>query len=202
MITALLLSSALAADGSITVSVGYDDPSEALWPGVTLALHATNDKGFAPVGRLDVGADLSFGASPWVAAELGGMVRIPEDEAIVRVGLATRWTTTFRRHRFPIQPSDKLETIGENHIGFIPAGLALFEFEWVKEKVRYAVGGKAGVGSGLADFECALDADENRCLSWQPVFVGGFSARMRWKKGWFIEGTGGTITVLSFGRAF
>lgn len=197
----LLLSLLSPAHAGATVTAltgGVDFSTSNPWAGLELALHPTNTEGLAPVARLAPGWAFVDG-QPLILAELGFMARVPEDEAIVRVGLVGRALFTGAEHALPVGLFE-----GESaNYGLIPGGMAVLEFEWGTDTLPFVftTGARAGLGAAVYDEECEDELDYPDCATWSAAFIGGFMARARTPKGLSAELVVGPTLHLSVGWA-
>lgn len=197
MIAALLLAaSARAAVPVFSLAGGYDLPTDQPWAGVELAVYPEIGRNINPIGRLTPA--WGFGDDdPFLLTEFGILGRVPEDEAVVRLGVILRLMTLLADYRTPFQAGDPA---GDGvSVGFVPGAMLAVEFEFERES-PFTIGARGGLGSTVSDALCPLeDPDLTRCLTWHPGFIGGFEARWRAKKGFFAEIIVGTTSSLSIG---
>ncbi len=193
-----LLSPALAGAAVVGLTGGVDFSTSNPWAGVELALHPTHTQGVAPVLRLAPGWAFIDG-QPLVLGELGFMARVPEDEAVVRVGLVGRVLFTGAKHDLPLGVFEAESA----RYGLIPGAMAALEFEWGDGRFpfTFSTGARAGVGSAVYDAACEEDSDRPDCLNWSASFIGGFLGRIRTDTGLSVEVVLGPTTHLSVGWA-
>ena len=145
----MLLALAAVAFGStpvISASGGWDLPIAQPWAGVEVGLVPVQDHGFEPIGRLA----LQYGpidTLPFGTLELGGVARVPEDEAVLRAGLVLRLQALYADFRVPMQLSDPEDGPA---LGFVPGFQGLVEFAW-KPEAPLTLGFRAGPQSSVSD---------------------------------------------------
>jgi len=162
---------ATAAAPTLSATAGLDFPTDQPWAGLELAVHPTHQQGVGFAGRLAPGWGFGDG-QPLVLVEAGALAVVPNDEAIVRLGLVGRAMLLRAEYSLPAGMS-----AGELEWGVVPGAMAVLEFEWVG-KTTVTVGGRAGAGSAAYDTYCGDDADPS-CFTWSPSFIGGFYGRLR-----------------------
>jgi hypothetical protein len=177
----------------VSASGGYDVSLDQPWAGVELAVHASHDHGVEPVGRL-VPAYGFFDHLPFAVLEAGALVRVPEDEAVLRTGVVLRPVFALSDARLPWQFGDPADG---RKLGILPGLLAIVEFEWNPE-APLTIGFRGGPASSVSDYLCET-ADSTECLTWHVGFAGGFYARKRLANGFALEAIVGTTSSLSIG---
>lgn len=195
MILISLVQAAYAGAAVLSAAGGFDMPTDQPWSGVEIALHATNTKGFAPIARF--APAYGFGdRGPIAFGELGLLAVLPEDEAVLRAGLAVRPTFLYAQERMPVGFGDP-----ENGriFGITPAVYGVIEFEFHPES-PWTLGIRGGPASTASDYQCEVDnPDLPTCLTWHVGFGGGFEVRKRWESGLALDAILGTTTQLSVG---
>jgi hypothetical protein len=198
MWSTLLVSVAFGGNAAVSAGGGFDAATEQPWAGLDLALFPSQDHGFAAFGRVNGG--YGFADGPLGALELGGAFVIPNEEAVVRLGLAGRIAGIYTDYRAPI-PVGAAPSDGDPAPGLLPGGMLVVEFEWGDE-APFTLRGAGGVGSTAAAVPCdGLDVFY-QCIGWRPGFLGGISARGRLKNGLFLEALGGPSLQALVGYGF
>lgn len=188
----LLVATALAGVPVISGAGGYDVPTDQPWTGLDLALLPTKATGVEPVARLTPA--WGFGdRSPVVFGEIGLMVHLPEEEALLRGGIVFRPTLITGQFRTPIRLGSAA--------GLVPAVFAQIEFEWTPE-APLTIGFRGGPASTVSDYACDQDHPEpSTCLTWHVGFGGGMYARKRFASGLALEAVIGPTAALTVGYA-
>jgi hypothetical protein len=200
ILLALTPQSAQGAEAVISAAGGLDYLTQSPWTGLDLAFHASNPRGWEPIGRVTPSWGLKDDTVV-VFAELGAVHTIPNDQATIRAGLVSRWVSYMGAYVLPIQPGG-LPRAGEPpQWGVVPGGYALLEFD-MGEVSPFTIGFHAGVGSAVADYGCTADSDPTGCLYWDPAFIGGFVTRYRHKSGFVLDTRFGPSARLGLGWSF
>lgn len=175
---------------------GFDLPTDQPWVGAELSAQPVGDVKVAPTFRF--GPSFGFGDRlPLAFTEIGVLVRIPEDEAVLRVGLVLRDTFVMGQYRMPIQAGDP--AVG-NAFGLLPGVLAVVQFEWTPE-APLVVALRGGPVSTASDYSCDLvNPDHARCITWSAGFGGGLLVRKTLRSGLVFEGSLGTTAWLTVGH--
>jgi len=183
----------------LSAAGGYDVSMSQPWVGLDFAVHSSQQKGFAPLGRITPSWGFTD-SMPFVPVELGFSGVLPNKEATIRLGAVARTNLLFGKYRMPIRLGDP--TSGKVVAGLQIGGEALVEFEW-RPEAPITLGIRAGVAPTVADYACdAEDPDLTTCLLWNAGFIGGFNFRKRWKNGFSIDAMGGFTSHLAIGYAF
>lgn len=199
MLLLSLATLAHAGTAAIAVGGGYDLVTSQPWTGLDLALHPSQDHGFAAIGRVQSWYGFADRA-PLGSLELGGTFVVPHDEAIIRAGLLFRGTVIYTEYPAAVRPFGP-GAAGDPALGLLPGGMALVEFEWGTEApftLRLAGGTQSQAGATACDPSDVLD----QCVSWGGGFIGGLSARYRTKGGLYAEAWAGPSPSLVVGYAF
>lgn len=188
----LLIATALAGAPVISAAGGYDVPTDQPWTGLDFALQPTKSAGFEPVARVSPG--WAFGdRSLVVFGEIGLMVHIPEEEALLRGGIVLRPTLLTGAFRTPMR-------LGPG-AGLVPAVFAQVEFEWTP-KAPLTLGFRGGPASTVSDYACDQDhLDPATCLTWHAGFGGGLYLRKRFADGLAFEAMVGPTASITLGYA-
>ncbi|MBA2319897.1 MAG: hypothetical protein H0V89_01970, partial [Deltaproteobacteria bacterium] len=193
-----LLAAGLALGGNAAISAGggFDSPTEQPWVGLDLALFPGHARGVAAHGRLTGGYGFAD-ESPLGIVELGFTGVIPNDEAIVRLGLAARFEGIYTEYGAAVALG-ALGAEGDPAFGLIPGGMLLLEFEW-GEEAPFTV--RASGGASSIAVQCGLETNDD-CIGWRGGFLGGISARGRLKSGIFLEAAAGPSVSALVGYGF
>ncbi len=197
MLLLSLVTVARAGAVGIGVGGGYDLITDQPWTGLDVALHPTQDHGFAGIGRIQGWYGFADRA-PLGSLELGGVFVVPNPEAVIRAGLLFRGTAVYTEYPASVRPFGPGQPDAPK-VGFLPGGMALVEFEWGTEApftLRLA-GGTQSQGSACSDTAILED-----CVKWAGGFIGGISARYRTKGGLYAEAWAGPSPSLVVGYAF
>jgi len=199
VVLSAMAGAALAGTVALTGGGGWDILTAQPWAGVDLALHPSNDRGFAGIGRVQGAWGFADGA-PLPALEVGGVVVVPHPEAVIRVGLTAKMTGLYVPYPAPIRLGAP-GTSADPGLGLLPSGMALVEFEW-GDTQTFTLRAAGGTGSQAGAIACD-DADVlDACVAWRGGFTGGISARARLRQGWFGELWAGPSASLTLGYAF
>ena len=195
------LIAALAAAGNAAISAGggSDGTTQQPWAGLDLALFPGQDYRGALHGRITPGWGL-LDRAPLAAAELGGTWAVPNDEAVLRVGLAARLGMLYAEYPVGLALGDPGRE-GEPALGLLPGGVALVEFEW-GEEAPFTLRVSGGLTSQASVVSCGSNRTYVECLGWRTGFLGGFSARGRLRNGLFGEVLAGPSLSALVGYGF
>jgi len=197
-LVAALFAPSLAHAGVVTASAagGWDFPTRQLWSGVEVALHPTNDKGFALAGALTPAWGFAD-RRPMAIVDVGLVHVVPSQRATVRFGLFTRQVITNVDYRTPVT------LIGGDHrsLGTVPAVQLDVDVEFGTERI-YTFGGRAGLGSASFNFRCTDPSELAGCVVWDVGFVGGASFKARLPSGLSADLMIGPTPKLAVGYAF
>ncbi|MBN2798281.1 MAG: hypothetical protein JXX28_03975 [Deltaproteobacteria bacterium] len=190
MIAVALAGVALGGTWTMSGAVGHDFSVAEPWAGVALARHPGQGAPVQGIGQLAPAWGFAEGA-PYLLGEIGVLARIPEDEAVVRVGVIGAATGLSGGSEAPIALGGGL--------GISPGLMGALEFEW-GDRAPLTFSARGGVGSALYD-TCETD-EETGCYHWTAAFVGGFGLRYRSPGGLSLEGRLGPSSDLRIGWAF
>ncbi len=199
MLLLSLVTAAHAGAVALAAGGGYDLLTAQPWTGLDVALHPSQDHGFAGIGRIQGWYGFADRA-PLGSIELGGVFVVPNPEAVIRAGLLFRGTPIYTEYPASVRPFGAGAPDAPK-VGFLPGALALVEFEWGTEApftLRLAGGSQPQAGAVACNDGDVL----NECVSWAGGFVGGISARYRTKGGLFGEAWAGPSPSLVVGYAF
>jgi len=194
VVIALLAQAAVAGTLVTSVAAGHEGTVLQPWAGVDLAWRPTGDAPLQPLLRLTAGA--GAGPAPTVIADVGFLVRVPEDEAIVRAGVIARAIVDRDALSYPIEFGGR-----DPKIGLIPIVLGQVEFEWDR-KVDFGVGAQLGAGPRPTDVLCTNGASPADCLRWVNGFHGGFLGWFRLRQGLSVDVVAGIDPRVAVGWAW
>lgn len=192
----LWASAAWAGSWVVSGGGGFDLPLNEPWAGVDVALHPTQDGGIEPAARITPA--FGFGdMAPVVFAEAGAYVRVPEDEAVLRLGLLIEANVAVARYRLPLMSGDPRDGWA---LGVVPGAQLDLQFAWTPD-APLVVGARGGPIATASDYACTVDgADPAYCVTWHPGFGGGLYARKQTARGLSIEASLGTTSWLLVGH--
>ena len=196
----LCTSPALAGVVTLSGSGGLDYATANPWAGIEVAVHPTHSQSLAWTGRFAPTWGIKDN-TPIFFGEVGPSWVIPEDEALVRIGVLARVAAFSAAYPLAIHPGGAPQVGGRNKFGLVPGAMATLEFEWGKQ-APYTIGFKGGVGSAGIDESCAEGVDPTYCVEWVPAFIGGFYGRARLRNGLAFEIVAGPTASISIGYAF
>jgi hypothetical protein len=200
---------ATAAETSVSLSgaAGFDFATRQPWAGLDLAFQPEQLKGFSFAGRVSAG--WGFGDQrPLGVVQLGFAGVVPAEHMTVRLGLLAHSELYVVDYPLPIQAGTPVEgTFGK--FGIFPGGLGLVELGWHRDAPKgpaaWAIGLRLGAAPVGVVIECPVQdaiAGTDLCVTSRVGMLGGFTGRLRFAEGAYLEATIGPSPTLSVGYAF
>lgn len=184
----LLASLAISGPWSASLAGGHDFSVAEPWAGAELVRHPSSAN-WSAAGRLAGGWGFAE-AQPYGFGEIGIFARIPQEDALVRVGALLQTVALAG-------VDDSAYTLG--FVTLVPAAMGSVEFEW-GEVLPLTFSARGGVGA--ARYDRCEDEDESGCYHWATAFAGGFGLRFRVPGGLAVRAELGPTSALAVGYAF
>lgn len=208
VLIALLLAGPARAERptlSIAAGGGLDYPSAQPWVGADFGVHPDIAKGASFVGRLRAGWAF-VDRRPFSELQAGAAVAIQGKASLVRIGVVGRAWMSFSSIEVPMQPKVPEDPDGFGTAAFLFGGYGLIELGWLRPDAdkgvhKAAAGVQIGASTRLGAVACE-DDESKQCIYVRPAFTGGFSGRVTFHEGVFLEAVLGPSLSGTIGYAF
>ncbi len=204
------MATALAERPTFTVGAvgGFDFGTKQPIAGIDLSLQPDQQRGFTVIGRLRGGVGIAD-LRPFGDVELGFAGVIPAETFVVRLGVIARTLVYVANYDLPLQVGQPSRD-GLGAVGFFPVGMALAEVGYQRLDAErgpasWAIGLRMGAAPALKYGVCPVEEESQErdlCVGYSNGLLGGFSARLRFHEGVYLEALIGPSPTAVIGAAF
>jgi hypothetical protein len=189
---------------SVAAAAGRDFGSQQPWAGLDIGFHADQMKGWSFAGRFRAAYAVAD-QRPAFELNAGFSGVVPAEKSTIRLGAMARGWMYFSDTPVPLQVGTP-DGGGFGAPAFLFGGFGTAEIGWArpgKEKGlrKWSIGVQVGASTVTRSIECPDDPDAE-CIGSQIAFQGGFTGRMWFYEGVFLELMAGPSLMGGIGYAF